>query len=455
MKTLIKSLLFISTFCVLLIGTHAAMAGVSAKEAEKLKTTLTPLGAERAGNAEGTIPAWNGGLTTPAPGFVNGGQRPDPFPDEKPLFSITARNMDQYAEKLTDGVKFLLRKYPETYRLDVYPTHRTAAAPQWVYENTFKNATRGKIEGYIPTGVYGGIPFPIPQSGIEVMWNHMLLWRGVSLHIDLSSYLVTANGKRVKMAEATNNLQMPYYFQDGSVEDFNGNYWSIRNKNSGPPIRTGEGITARENFDTGKKGVWVYLTGQRRVRKLPNTCCDTPSPFSSGLSSFDEVDAFSGGTQSLSVFNWKILGKKEIYIPYNSNKLFAPKLDELLQIHHFNPDHVRWELHRVWVVEANLREGNRHTSPKSIYYIDEDTWGVQLVDRWDAEGQLWRMLFRIFFAAPDIPATLGATWGYYDLLGGAYYATPILNEQTLQFKTVPRYPDRVFTPAALAGEGIR
>jgi len=455
MKTLLKILLFVSTLCILLIGSHSAMAGVSAKEAEKLKTTLTPLGAEKAGNAEGTIPAWDGGLTTPAPGFVNGGKRPDLFPDEKPLFSITAQNMDQHADKLTDGVKALLQKYPETYRVDVYKTHRTAAAPQWVYDNTFKNATQGKLEGLIPKNVYGGIPFPIPKSGAEVMWNHELMWRGVSVYINMSSYLVTANGKRVNMAQAVNKTQMPYYFQNGSLEDFNGNFYSIRNKNSGPAIRRDEGILANANFDTRKSQVYVYLPGQRRVRKLPDACCDSPTAFSSGLTSFDEVNAFTGGTLSLERFDWKIIDKKEIYIPYNANKLFEPTVDELFGDHHFNPDYVRWELHRVWVVEANLREGSRHTSPKSIYYIDEDTWGVQFADRWDADGQLWRMVFNTSFAAPDIPATRSGTWGYYDLLGSAYYATPILNDQDVHFKTVPPYPDRAFSPAALAGEGIR
>jgi len=455
MKTLIKSLLFIGILCALLVGSHAAMAGVSAEEAEKLKTTLTPLGAERAGNADGTIPAWDGGYTTPVPGFVNGGRRPDPFPDEKPLFSITARNMDQHAEKLTDGVKAMLKKYPETYRLDVYLTHRTAAAPQWVYENTFKNATRAKLEGYIPTGAYGGIPFPIPQSGVEVMWNHMLHWRASSWHMEFSGYLVTAHGKRVLLLEAENEMQMPYYYQDGSLEDFDdGAFWVVRTINSGPPIRAGEGIVGRENIYPDKIAAWTYLPGQRRVRKLPRTCCDTPTPFSAGISSFDEIDVFTG-SRSLDQFDWKILGKKEAYIPYNSNKLLEPKLTEVLGEHHLNPDHIRWELHRVWIVEADIREGRRHTSPKNIYYVDEDTWIAPLGDRWDAEGQLWRTLFSSIIAAPDIPANIHTAWGYYDLLGGAYFVNDLFNEQGEQYKVMPRYPARIFTPAALAGEGIR
>jgi hypothetical protein len=158
-----------------LFAAASAHAGVSAAEAAKLKGELTPLGAERAGNREGTIPAWNGGLTTPTPGFQNGGRRPDPFASEKPILQITAKNMDQFADKLTEGSKALLRKYPDSFRIDVYPTHRTAAAPQWVYDNTFQNATRASVQetsaGPVTKGAFGGIPFPIAKTGAEVMLN--------------------------------------------------------------------------------------------------------------------------------------------------------------------------------------------------------------------------------------------------------------------------------------------
>ncbi|HWH84134.1 MAG TPA: DUF1329 domain-containing protein, partial [Burkholderiaceae bacterium] len=149
------------------------LAAVTADEAAKLKTELTPLGGEKAGNKDGTIPAWTGGYTTPIPGDKPGGRRGDPFKDEKPLFSITAKNVAEHADKLTDGTKAMFAKYPE-YRIDVYKTHRTAAAPQWVYDNTLKNATRAKMVGDLPEGAYGGIPFPIPKTGAEVMWNHQL-----------------------------------------------------------------------------------------------------------------------------------------------------------------------------------------------------------------------------------------------------------------------------------------
>lgn len=433
----------------------SAMAAVGADEAAKLKSDLTPLGAEKAGNKDGTIPAWTGGYTTPIPGDKPGGRRGDPFKDEKPLYSINAKNADQYADKLTEGTKALLKKYPDSYRVDVYKTHRTAAAPQWVYDNTFKNATRAKLNGDIPEGAYGGIPFPVPKSGAEVIWNHLLRWRGESWQFIATQYQLTADGKAVMTTDGVGDQQMPYYFKDGSLEEFQkkNDYWLIRLLNVGPPLRAGEAIAGRVNLNGDTDQAWVYLTGQRRVRKLPNPCCDTPTPATAGVMSFDELETFTGKT---SRFDWKIVGKQEVIVPYNGNKLLQPKTDaEVLAKNFPNPDHVRWELHRVWVVDANLRSGQRHQAPKSRYYCDEDTWTCLLADRWDANGQLWKTVWSHTFVAPDLPGTVVGAIGFNDFLSGAAYVGNLYNSKSSQYPIKPRYADSVFTPDALAGEGVR
>lgn len=451
--------LFTITFAVLtaFAGT-SAHAAVGADEAAKLKSDLTPLGGEKAGNKEGTIPAWTGGLAKPTPGFTNGGRRPDPFADEKPILQITAKNMEAHAARLTEGVKYLLKKYPDSFRLDVYPTHRTAAAPQHVYDNTFQNATRASLvegsAGPLPKGALGGIPFPIPRTGEEAMWNGLLRWQGESIYLEANGYQVTSNGKVIHVQRGEVQKNAPYYYKDMTAEQFGGEYSLIRAVNAGPPIRAGEAILGRLNVDESKSGAWVYLTGQRRVRKLPNACCDTPTPFSAGIVSFDEVEGFGG---RMDRFNFKLVGKKEMYIPYNANRILVPTKDtDVVQANHLNPDHVRWELHRVWVVEANLKPGQRHTSTKSLYYLDEDTWNFVLTDRWDANGQLWRMPFMMPMAMPDLPGTVGFTWGTYELQSGAYYVNGIGNEVKVHNKQVsPRFPDANFVPEAMAGEGVR
>nr|WP_319563635.1 DUF1329 domain-containing protein [uncultured Rhodoferax sp.] len=447
-----RLMLSVATVLVSLSAIPRAQAAVSADEAAKLKTELTPFGAEKAGNKDGSIPAWTGGYTTPIPGDKPGGKRGDPFKLDKPLFSITAKNVDQYANKLADGTKAMLKKYPD-YRIDVYPTRRSAAGPQWVYDNTFKNATRAKMNGDIPEGAYGGIPFPIPKTGAEVMWNHKLRWRAPSLNFAVSQYQVTSDGKPVLTTDSVSDQQMPYYFQDGSVEAFakQNEYWTIRMLTVGPQIRAGEAIVGRIQLDGAKDQAWVYLTGQRRVRKLPNPCCDTPTPATAGVMSFDEVETFNG---RLDYFDWKLEGKKEMFIPYNNNKLFSVKDADVLGKFP-NPDHVRWELHRVWVVDAALRAGQRHQAPKGRYYCDEDTWQCAIGDRWDANGQLWKSLWSYNFVAPDLPGTVTGSMGFNDLISGTAFIGNLYGSKAAQYTVKPRISDGTFTPDALASEGVR
>lgn len=429
-----------------------ARAGVDAAQAERLKQDLTPFGAERAGNADGSIPPWEGGYTTPLPD-----PRTDPFAADKPLYQINAQNMGEYATQLSEGTRALLQKYPDSFHLDVYPTRRTASAPQWVYDNTYANATRGQLEGDDVRGAFGGVPFPIPQSGTEVMWNHLLRWQGVALQRSPSQYQATANGKLVKITDITSDYQYPFYYQDGSPETFydSGEFSKLRLLTRAPAIRAGDAIVGIENLDQDKTQVWLYLTGQRRVRKLPNPCCDTPDPSTGGITSVDEAYGFFG---RLDRYDWKLVGKQEMFIPYNNNRIFGAATDEdVMAPHHVKPAYMRWEKHRVWVIDATLRAGKRHQAPRSRYYCDEDTWICTLGERWDGHGQLWKMTWVAPVVAPDMPALLPAVFGAHDLLAETAFISGINSRASANppFVIRERQPDSVFTPDAMAGEGIR
>lgn len=449
-----KKLFVLGASLALLAGTVAsAQAAVSPDQAAKLKSELTPFGAEKAGNSDGSIPAWDGGIA----GGANPGSRlADPFKGDKPLFSITAQNMAQYAEQLTEGTQAMLKKYPDSFRVDVYETHRTAAAPQWVYDNTFENATRGALEKGVPQNVYGGIPYAIPQSGEEVMWNHVLRWRGTAFEHHNNWYQFLADGRAVLVTDAVLHEQLPYYYQDSTIEDFYKQgkpFWQVVIRNIGPPLRAGEALLAHEYLDADKLQTWVYLKGQRRVRKLPNGCCDTPTPAAAGVMTFDEMYTWTG---RMDRFDWKMLGKKEMYIPYNTNGLTqVPKDEDVLGKGHLNPDHVRWEKHRVWVVEASVRNGQRHQAARSRYYCDEDTWICVLADRWDGNGELWRSMWSMTSVVPELPATVITSFGYYDLLAGTGFVAQLPNTKSLQYDVKDKPDDNQFTPTGLAGRSIR
>jgi hypothetical protein len=439
----------------LAIAHHFAGAAVTPEEAARLKSELTPLGAEKAGNKDGTIPAWEGGYTKVWPGYQSGQLRPDPFASEKPLFQVTAKNMDQYADKLSDGVKALLQRFP-SYRLDVYPTHRTAAAPQWLYDNTFKNATRARLVSNVAVGpqlegAYGGIPFPIPGDGAQAMWNHLLSWHGEAFVFDSGTYVVPANGRPVLATAASSEVQHPYYDRDGGLDRFGGNYWLAKLTTTGPPFRVGEKTLGI--YSAGKSlQVWQYLVGQRRVRRAPSIAYDTPSFITSGFSFLDETFLFLG---NLDRYDWKLVGKKEMFVPYNTQRFHLAKVDQALGPRHLNPDHMRWELHRVWVVEATLASGKRHVMPKRRFYLDEDSWQALLSDGWDASGQLWHVGQAMPVLIPELPGNPVFAYVIYDLLKSGYAASNLFNGQQRQYRVVMRRPEDYFSPAALVAEGVR
>lgn len=446
--------------CALLAIFQTTHAAVTAEEAALLKTTLTPFGAERAGNKDGSIPAWEGGYIKAQPGYKPGDARTDLFPGEKPKFSITAKNVDQHSDKLSEGIKALLKKYPDSFRLDIYPTHRTAAAPQWVYDNTFKNATRAKVteNGLRIEGAYGGIPFPIPKSGIEAMWNHKLIYFGELNGVNVSGFIGTSDGKVVYASRARNIIRNPYYEKEGSLEKFKGEYQMMRVFIDGPAHKAGEQFLVIDSINKPRQA-WQYLTGQRRVRKAPTICCDAPEEVNSGVDYWDEAFGFWG---DLDRYDWKLVGKKEIYIPYNSNRFFEKSNTREKQIlpNHLNPDLVRWELHRVWVVDATLAEGKRHVVPKRRFYLDEDTWGAVLSEGWDAQGKLWRLEMTQPLVVPEGPFVYPtAQWNVFNLLAGNYLAACVTDwgdpSYNYHFKLYDRISSSEFTPDALAGQGVR
>lgn len=436
-------------------ATLPALAAVSADEAAKLKSSLTPVGAEKAGNAAGTIPAWDGGLTKAPAGYRNGDARPDPFAADKPLLSISAKNMAQHADKLTDGVQALMKKYPD-FRIDVYPTRRSAAMPPFVYDNTFKNATRAKTvdEGHGVEGAYGGIPFPIPKDGYEAIWNHRLAWRGGNFSMPVRVWVVTADGKRTMASGGVQTINQAFYDKNGSLEKFDGFYSYGKFVANAPASKAGEAILAHDGINaSAPRGLWQYLVGQRRVRKAPSVGYDTPDSVTSGIGLFDEAFNLFG---PIDKHDLKLVGKKEIYIPYNNNRAAAAKVDDLVTPGTLNPAQVRWELHRVWEVEATLAAGKRHVVPKRKYYIDEDSWQIVLLDGWDAKGQLWRTNYSLMLTAPDIPAVSSfVMWGGYDLQNGAYYLNMSSNELPRQYEVKEPIPRTFFSPESLANEGGR
>ncbi len=414
---------------------------------------LTPFGAVKAGNADGSIPAWTGeNLPLPA-GYQSGDPRPLPFPDEKPVVVITSANLSEHQDKLSNGQLGLFQKHPD-YSIQVYPTHRTAIAPQYVYDYIKKNATNAKTGdgGNTISGAYGGIPFPIPKDGYEVMWNHLLSWQGKTVYFVSDDHLMAHDGEIVFESRTRSWQQFPYYFENGESR-FQGIYLEGFLLPIAPPYEAGGAILAFQSVNPvimPQEG-WVYLQGQRRTRRAPELEYDTPDTISGGTENWDEVDIFLG---KLVQYDCKYLGIREMYVPYNSNRINHAAVADQFQPHFVNPDLMRWELHRCRVVEMTLKPGARNVDARRIIYCDEDTGSAIMAEVYDAQNVLWKFQHGNPCIYPDIPCL--QTFQFYctyDLHAGNYGVDGHFDAETQpQLKRIPELPASFFTPGELAAK---
>ncbi|WP_144393410.1 DUF1329 domain-containing protein [Pleionea sediminis] len=453
-----KTLTSILSGAMALAMAHSAYAKVAPNEAAKLGAELTPLGAEKAGNKEGTIPEWTGGITKPPAGYKVGDHHPNPFPDDKVLFTITASNADKYKDNLSPGIMAMFKTYPKTFSIPVYQSRRTYSAPQRVYEATKLNATRTEL---VPGGnglknAAVGTPFPFPQNGLEAIWNHIVRFRGVTVTRDTGQVTPTPDGDYTLVKfrdeldqiytaegmtpEKLSELNMLFYFKQ----------WVLS-----PARLAGTALLVHETFNQIKKPrqAWTYNTGQRRVRRAPNVAYDAPGTAADGLRTTDDFDMFNGAPNR---YNWKLLGKKEMYIPYNSYDLHSDKLtyDDIIRPGHINPAHTRWELHRVWVVEATLKEDTRHQYAKRVFYMDEDSYQIAVTDIYDTSNELWRVGFAYALNYYEVPTLWSTLEVIHDLKAGRYIAIGLDNEDAMYDFTAKK-TEADFRPAALRRAGRR
>jgi len=454
-----RRLNFIGTATVLaLLQSTSSFAAVPEEVAARLGMDLTPMGAERAGNADGSIPAWDGGLQTPPAGYVQGEHHIDPFADETPLFTITAANMDQYADRLSGVSQAMFRAWPETYRMNVYPSHRTCATPNWVYDSVASNARTGELgdEGNGVVNAIHGRPFPIPSNGLEVIWSHMRGYLPHKIARQFAAVIPTRGGSYV-----------PYIMQDDAIITWSDpavtdaadldNIAALYILHTIAPARTaGSVILVHEtlNMTEGSRQAWAYSPGTRRVRRAPDIAYDNPGTNADGMSTADSFGGFNGAPDR---YNWRVIGKQEAYIPYNSYRLGSPDLtyDDIAQVPHLNPELMRYELHRVWVLEASLRDDSRHTYARRVFYIDEDTGSIIQAEIYDSRGELWRLQEGYPTVAYEVPACVGVAGISYDLNNGRYMLAGLLNEEgPINFFADELDADR-YTPSQIRRLGSR
>ena len=453
-----------------------SLAKVSSEEAKKLGITgsfLTPVGAKRAGNESGTIPKWNGGVIPSSEKnlkkifpdsyqvpstYKKGDHHPCPFKENSPLFTITNENYKKHTEKLTEGMIALFKRYPDTFKMKIFKTHRTASLPEWVYLASMENAINAELieNGNGIKGARATSPFPIPKNGLEAIWNHITHYRGLSVKKFGAQAAPSKTGDYIIM-KMIETMLIPYSDPKYTTKQ-------ITKKNvlgyflqmlTAPARLTGTSLLIYDYMNQKKqpRNAWIYKTGERRVRRTPNAAYDYPGTASDGLRTTDDWDFYNGAPDR---YNWKIIGKQEKYVPYNCYKIHGKdiKYKDILKPGHVNQDLVRYELHRVWIVEADLKENCKHIYKKRRFYIDEDSWSAVAAEMYNEKNELWRVLLAHLINYYEMPLMWSTLDVYHDLKQGRYLATNLDNE-TLMFDFSIKFTKRNFSSGALLRTGIR
>ncbi|WP_338362722.1 DUF1329 domain-containing protein [uncultured Pseudoalteromonas sp.] len=453
---MIKKPTLIATALCSMFLSSAAMAKMSAEEVARLGQDLTPFGAEKAANADGSIPAWNGGITSAPAGYEPGMHHLDPYSADKVLFTIDKTNIDKYKANLSPGQIALFEAYPDTFKMPVYETRRSASFPQFVYDATKEFAPTAELveggNGIKNTAI--GIPFPIPKTGLEAIWNHLLRYRGQSIERFGGQAAPTASGSynyvgfdEQLLVKYSDPKATPAELQDSNI------LFKFKQKVTEPARLAGTALLVHETMDQilTPRQAWTYNSGQRRVRRAPNVAYDAPGTAADSLRTTDDFDMFNGSPNR---YNWTLKGKQELYIPYNSYKLHSDQLeyDDILKPGHINPEHTRYEKHRVWVVEANLKDDTRHIYKKRVFYIDEDSWQVHVTDIYDNRDQLYRVAMAYGLNYYEVPTQWSTLEVYHDLNSRRYLAIGLDNQEKM-YDFSQSFNDNEFTSSALRRAG--
>ncbi len=441
------------------LAATASFPKVTPEDLKALDGPLTPMGAIRAGTQDGGVPEWSGKWLGTPPGveYKRGDRYPDPYASEKPIATITAENLAQYAEHLTDGQKALFKRYPATFKIIVYPSHRDFRYTDAVYKDirTYAPDSTMTSDANGLTNAPPQVPYPIPKNAAELLWNQRM---SSALGAEQAIYdqAVVYSDGNIAWGKVRYDIYSPRNVGKYDVKSDLNNRTYYRNAVELPLSDRGSLIVGFSNWDkvgaSNASRTWTYNPGTRRVRQAPEFGYDQPQG-PGGFRTVDDDRLYNGPGDR---YDWKILGKREIYVPYDDYKVMdsSLKYSDLLGKGHENPAYIRYELHRVWVLQATLKSGYRHQYAKRVLYIDEDSWMTPLADNYDARGQLWRTNVATSLYAFDAKKFYAGVVFYHDLISGAYLADRLTNEGPMpKLENSPQFNEAYFSPDAIRSSG--
>lgn len=405
---------------VLALGAHMP---AQADNAARLGNDLTPVGANPKASADGTIPAWTGGLTKPPAGYRKGDYHPDPYGDDKVLFTINNQNLAQYKSRLTPGQLELFKKYPD-YTMPVYATRRSCAVPPHVYEATKRNATQARLteDGNNVENAWVGYPFPVPPSAKAVYWNHNFHFQGYRSSAKTIGGTIYPSGSWSRV-ERQDKRYVHYADPQNIGRDLDNVQYEWMGIWTAPPRMNGSGFTAKNyiNQVAQPRDGFVFRPETRKVARAPSSSFTHDAPLTSaeGLRYSNNMFGFSGAPDR---YEWELKGKREVYIPYNPYRALQADVrpQDLLTARFLNRDYMRYELHRVWEVELTAKPNTNPTHPRRIMYFDEDSWIIVGAELYGHDGTLKRFQEAFVKNYYEVPTCIFDFDVMYDFESGRY-----------------------------------
>jgi hypothetical protein len=394
---------------------------VSASEADH-----TYSGAIRAGSADGTIPSYTGGLLKPPAGFDPRRGYLDPFAAEKPLFTISAANRAEHAALLSEGLSALLER-ERAFAMPVYRSHRTAGIPEPAVADVLAERGRIRLEGSALIGrERSTVPFPQPRSGEEVMLNFLLRYGGGGFEREYSWFPVRPDGGTYRVGYAD---RVVYADHMDPPQTASGLLLAFTSRYTAPGSLAGTVYLVHEFIDPIRqpRAAWVYSAAQRRVRRAPDLAYDNVADGTEGMRVTDQYFGFNG---ALDRYDWKLIGRREMLVPYNTYRIGDKSLKyaDIVRKGSANSELMRYERHRVWVVEATLKPGSKHIYGRRVFHFDEDSWALLIEDCYDNRGAIWRVGVHGFVQAYDHGVPWYSVQMWHDLNSGSVLISHLDNE---------------------------
>ena len=372
---------------------------------------------------------------------------PDPFSSDQILLTINVNNYNEYKDTvLTPGQIKMFETYPDTFKINIYPSQRSCAVPPEVLELTDKNASLID-DGEGVDGIVGSIPFPNPTEALHHVWNHILRYRGVEIYGASPFYIINPDGTRTFGAgeAVAKNFWNPFV-----RDEKKGLQGMLMTKVTHPPRLADASTLVIESLNAFKtpRRAWVYNPGTRRVRRAPDITYDYKPSAAQGLTTVDQVDGFNGAKDR---YNWSDLGTQLRLMPYNAYKFHETPIEDTLTPYHVDQDYLRYELVSVNVVKAQLKDDKRHIIPQRIMYFDTDSHNMLIEETFDDNNSI--MAYREFpiINFYDQPMCLSIHSATYDFATRRYQLQSVrsIDIPKVQWRLNEPHDERMFTPEGL------